>query len=183
MPRSAILENQFVGEGEFPLGLRIGELESLQELTGVGPHVLATRILAGEWMVGDLRHTIRLGLIGGGMGQREAHDLVQRNVVPGALQEYVMLAGNVIMAALVGVEDEPIEGEPEAPQTEMTTDEDFSNSVDFTSLVGLLDSHLTTSGACPSGIGINATADGELSTETAKNRGRKPRPKKNSSQQ
>ncbi len=76
-------------------------------------------------MVEDIRETIRLGLIGGGMQQRDAFDLVGRCIREGHLIEYASLAANLMFAALAGVEDEPIPGEAIAPTTEMTTPLDF----------------------------------------------------------
>jgi hypothetical protein len=108
--RSAKLENVFVGEGRFDLCLRIGELIALQEKLGVGPYVLANRFVAGEWLIQDITETIRLALIGGGMNQREAFNLVERNVIEGYFVEYAGIAGNAILASLAGVEDEDIPG-------------------------------------------------------------------------
>lgn len=119
--RSAKLENQFVGEGYFDLCLRIDELIQLQEKLGVGPNVAATRLLQGEWLVQDIVETIRLGLIGGGMSQRDAFDLVNRCIKEGHLFDYAALAGNLMIAALAGVEDEELPGEAEAPTTMETT--------------------------------------------------------------
>lgn len=115
MSRSAKLENQFVGEGYFDLCLRIGELIALQEKLGVGPNALALRFLNGDWLVQDIIETIRLGLIGGGMSQKDAFDLVGRVIVSGYFTEYAALAGQVIFAALAGVEDEEMPGNVEAP--------------------------------------------------------------------
>lgn len=117
--RSAKLENQFVGEGYHDLCLRIDELIQLQEKLGVGPNVAATRLLQGEWLVEDVRETVRLGLIGGGMSQRDAFDLVGRCIREGHLLDYAAIAANLLFAALAGIEDEPLPGEAEAP-TPMT---------------------------------------------------------------
>lgn len=109
--RSAILHNEFVGEGYFDLGLRIGELIQLQEVLKVGPQLAAQRLTTNSWLVEDVQHVIRLGLIGGGMSQKEAFELVNRVVVPGHLADHAILAARVLLAALHGVEDEPMEGE------------------------------------------------------------------------
>ena len=123
--RSAKLEDEFVGEGYFTLCLRIDELIQLQEKLGVGPNILAQRLLRGEWLVEDIQQTIRLGLIGGGMQHREAFDLVNRCIKEGYLIDYTALAGRLIMAALSGIEDDPIPGEAEAPtMTEATPTDD-----------------------------------------------------------
>jgi hypothetical protein len=104
--RSATLENVFVGEGYFDLALRIGELIILQEKTGCGPYVLANRILTGEWRVEDVIETIRLGLIGGGMDHRMAFDIVTRHITAGNIFTYASTAGEVVLAAIMGVDDE-----------------------------------------------------------------------------
>lgn len=119
--RSATLTNQFVGEGYYSLRLGIDELIQLQEKTGVGPNVVATRLLQQEWLVDDIRETIRLALIGGGMSQKEAFDMVKRCVKEGYLMDYVSVAANAIYAALTGIEDEPLPGEAEAPTMENQT--------------------------------------------------------------
>lgn len=115
VPRSAKLENVFVGEGHFDLCLRIGELIALQEKLNIGPYALANRFMNGEWMVQEVVETIRLALIGGGMNQREAFNLVERNVVSGYFIHYAGIAGNALFAALAGVEDEDLPGEAPAP--------------------------------------------------------------------
>jgi len=119
--RSATLANQFVGEGYYPLRLGIDELIQLQEKLNAGPNVVATRLLQGEWMVDDIRETIRLALIGGGMSQKEAFDLVNRCVKEGYLMDYMSVAANALYAALTGIEDEPLPGEAEAPTMENQT--------------------------------------------------------------
>ena len=119
--RSATLTNQFVGEGYYSLRLGIDELIQLQEKTGVGPNVIATRLLQQEWLVDDIRETIRLALIGGGMSQKDAFDMVKRCVKEGYLMDYVSVAANAIYAALTGIEDEPLPGEAEAPTMENQT--------------------------------------------------------------
>lgn len=119
--RSATLTDQFVGEGYYSLRLGIDELIQLQEKLAVGPNVVATRLLQGEWLVDDIRETIRLALIGGGMSQKEAFDMVKRCVKEGYLMDYVSVAANAIYAALTGIEDEPLPGEAEAPTMENQT--------------------------------------------------------------
>lgn len=119
--RSATLTDQFVGEGYYSLRLGIDELIQLQEKLNAGPNVIATRLLQGEWLVDDIRETIRLALIGGGMSQKEAFDMVKRCVKEGYLMDYVSVAANAIYAALTGIEDEPLPGEAEAPTMESQT--------------------------------------------------------------
>lgn len=96
-------------DGHHDFRLAIGELEELQEKTSVGPPVVLRRLHGGEWFVADVRETIRLGLVGGGMKATEALVLVRRYVDerPDWLNN-ALLARVIIEAALVGVADEPV---------------------------------------------------------------------------
>lgn len=116
--RSALVRQEFWDQAyDFRLG--IAELEELQERCAdpdgraASPPAVLRRILAGDWRVQDLRETLRLGLIGGGLDRGAALKLVGRAVQPGNLLPCVAAAAVVLQAALTGVEDEPL-GEPEA---------------------------------------------------------------------
>lgn len=85
--------------------LAIGELEALQEATEVGPFVLGQRLLNGEWRVADVRETIRLGLIGGGMGVVQADRLVD-DMASVDIAPSVPVAMAVVAAALRGAPEE-----------------------------------------------------------------------------
>jgi len=58
------------GDGAYLFRLDFGGVRELQRLTDAGPLVLHRRLLHGQWMMDDVRETIRLGLIGGGLGMR-----------------------------------------------------------------------------------------------------------------
>jgi len=121
--RSSRIE-EFVGDNDYPLELRIGELRALQAATNSGPAVIVNRLQDGSWFVDDIIEPIRLGLIGAGMEHRQAKRLVETYVVGGALLQYLPTALNVMLAALIGnQEDQPDLGEPIAPTT-TTTGED-----------------------------------------------------------
>lgn len=104
--RSAKISNVFVGDGEYDLCLKIGQLIELQEKTGVGPYILAQRLVDGSFRVQDVIETIRLALIGGGLDPRSAYTLTSRYLVEGSLFTYVQPASEVVFAALMGVPDE-----------------------------------------------------------------------------
>lgn len=104
--RHARLENVFIGDAEYTLCLRIGELIALQEKTGLGPFRLYQLIASGDWFVEHIVETLRLGLIGGGMKHQDAHNHVKNYITEGYVWEYAPKAGEVLMAALAGVEDE-----------------------------------------------------------------------------
>ena len=111
--RTALVE-EFFGEGIFRFQLSVGELVQLQELTGAGPGFLLIRIQDGSsasW-IGDVKHTLRLGLIGGGMAADLAFQLVERQVRAAYLLKASLVAIKVLAAAYVGREEEREPGEP-----------------------------------------------------------------------
>ena len=64
------------GDGEYLFALRGKEIEELEQVCGkIGFGAIFQRVSLGVWFWGDLYHTIRLGLIGGGMGPIEAKRL------------------------------------------------------------------------------------------------------------
>lgn len=126
MARSAKITTVW-GDGPHDFRLAIGELEELDEKTQSGPLALLTRLNDGTWHICDVRETLRIGLIGGGLPAAKAHALVKRYVddVPDWLTN-ATIASAVIMAALSGFDDEPIEKKadgagPSAPMDASTS--------------------------------------------------------------
>lgn len=105
--------------GEHPFALSMGEIEALQQATGFGPHRLLTRMVERDWMVGEIKHTIRLGLIGGGMAQKDAGPIVARLFDEHPLFEFLPLATMILQHALSGPEDDPV-GKPRGVETPPT---------------------------------------------------------------
>lgn len=131
IPRSAKVERVFIGEGYFDLCLRLGELEDLQNILGIGLQTLSNRLSPyGDWRIADVKETLRLALIGAGMANEPAWNLVTRNVREGTLTAARYVAYCVVLAALMGSEDDP-PGEPIAGET--MTPPASSPSDDFTS--------------------------------------------------
>lgn len=93
------------GDGEHRFRLAIGQLRELQDKCSAGPAEILHRITAGTWRVDDLRETLRLGLVGGGVKPVEALILVQRYVDARPLLESVPPAQAVLLAALIGPEE------------------------------------------------------------------------------
>ena len=92
--RNGVVSLDF-GDGRHRFRLAMGELEELQEKTGIGPYVLWRRLLENEWRVVDVAETLRIGLVGGGLKPAEA------------------LAQLVVLAAIAGApEEEPGKGDP-----------------------------------------------------------------------
>jgi hypothetical protein len=95
------------GDGDYRFRLGYGQLRQLQEACDAGPAWIANRLRGDQWRVEDVRETLRLGLIGGGMAQGEALDKVRKFV-----EEDSSYAANcipawaVLQAAILGPIDE-----------------------------------------------------------------------------
>lgn len=104
------------GEQTFRLGW--GELIALQEACDAGPFVVLGRLGAGSWKLNDIRETIRLALIGGGMAPEQALKLVRDYVEARPPIENVVLARAILAAGVMGAGDEEPGEAPAAPETE-----------------------------------------------------------------
>ncbi len=130
---------RFLGDGDHNFRLALGELRELQDKTGVGPLVLYRRLLQGEWRVDDMRETIRIGLVGGGADAPSAFKLVARYVDDVPLLANVMLAAEIINAALSRPEGEPADeddDDDDQKKTMTTMEPDASGSPPSTALAG-----------------------------------------------
>jgi len=95
------------GEHSFCLA-KVGLIFDLESKCEAGIAVVFTRLGAGAWKLNDVRETIRLGLIGGGMAPDKALELVRNHVDEGPLTSSVLLAYSIIEAIMVGVKDDPV---------------------------------------------------------------------------
>lgn len=87
----------------------IGCVRRLQDACDAGPQFILNRLFDGSWKDHDLREPIIQGLVGAGMGQRDAQDLVEKWVDPEPKRQFIPVAQAVLMAWLVGAEDEVLE--------------------------------------------------------------------------
>jgi hypothetical protein len=94
--------------GEHDFLLRIGEIRALQAACDAGPEEIFHRLGGTGWRIDDAFHTLRLGLIGGGMKDREAADLVARMFESHPFKVFCPPARLVLLAALVGDPDDPV---------------------------------------------------------------------------
>lgn len=95
-------------DGHYTFCLPLAQLEELQRICEVGPMVIARRLEMGDWKVGEVYHTLRLGLIGGGTEPVAALRLVKTYVAERPWVENVVPALAVLQVALVGKPDEPV---------------------------------------------------------------------------
>jgi hypothetical protein len=91
------------GDGEHRFRLPVDSILELQEKTDCGPYVLLDRFRNNTWRVQDIRETIRIALIGGGMTPIAALSLVSRYVDKRPLAENVPACLMIMTAAVLGV--------------------------------------------------------------------------------
>lgn len=103
------------GDGTYSFRLALGELEELQEKTDAGPFVVLRRLYDGSWRTGDVRETIRLGLIGGGAEPLRALNLVRRYVDDRSSWIASASIAQVILAAGLSGAPEEEPGKGDAP--------------------------------------------------------------------
>ncbi len=92
-------------DGTYTFRLAWGELIMLQEATDCGPFVLLQRMAIGGWLVQEIAHIVRLGLIGGGMDPVPALKLVEAYVEKRPPLENTELAIKILSEG-IGMGDE-----------------------------------------------------------------------------
>lgn len=94
-------------DGSYTFRLGNAELMLLQDATDCGPYFLLEKIAGRRWLVQELSHIIRLGLIGGGTTPEAALKLVRAYVEARPPMESAQLAYAVLAAGVMGAPDEP----------------------------------------------------------------------------
>lgn len=94
------------GDGIHRFRLTIGGAEELEEKCGAGLGAIARRLATGDWRVRDVRETLRIGLVGGGLGPTAALVLLDRYASFG-LEAHRATAVIIISKVLFGEEDDP----------------------------------------------------------------------------
>ncbi len=122
-------------DGSFTFALPLAQLEELQTICDAGPMLIAQRLEHGLWTSKEVYHTLRLGLIGGGMAPADALRKTRLYVLERPWLENVLPALTVLQAVLVGKPDEPVgksqaDGEASDPpaRTESSTSESSTAS-------------------------------------------------------
>lgn len=125
MSRSGAVDLSW-GDGEHSFRLPIKQLQELEEKCGAGTFEIYGRLsptkdvfgnvaAAPAWRVADLYHTIRLGLVGGGMPAHEAVKLVDRYFDEWPKIETAIVCAGILGESLSGHEAEPV-GKAEAAE-------------------------------------------------------------------
>ncbi len=121
MARDARIELDWA-DGTYAFRLAWGQLVELQEKCDAGPYVVLNRLYSGQWRMEDIAHTIRLGLIGGGLSPVDALRLARTYVEARPPLENVLVAQVALAAGLQGAPDETVgEAEGEATTSESMT--------------------------------------------------------------
>lgn len=104
----------FLGDGTYLFKPGIGGVEAIQEACDAGPPLVLERLSTGRWRLEDIVAPIRYGLEGGGMSPGRVVFMIDRYVHGQPLAESVPIAQAVMLAVIVGIEEEPLK-KGEAP--------------------------------------------------------------------
>lgn len=146
------------GDGEHKFNVaKIAQALELEEKCDAGFPEILSRLREGRWRINDVRETLRLGLIGGGMSVPKAIVMVKRYFDDRPFGESVPAALVVMMAAVIGVpDDQP--GKQVADRTE-------EESASMTGEGGLSD---------PQSTGLEPGSDGTRGGRTRRPSGKSP---------
>lgn len=97
--------------GEHSFFLNIGELRALEQSCDAGVAIILTRLISGGFKVNDVHSTIRLGLQGAGMSEREASKLVARAFDEANYYTLAVTAGEVLRRSIMWDDAETPTGE------------------------------------------------------------------------
>ncbi len=95
------------GEDTFCIA-KVGLILDLEDKCKSGFSTIMARLENGAWGINDVRETIRLGLIGGGMKPEAAMAVIRRHVDENPLAHSVLVAYEIVKAAMFGVPDDPV---------------------------------------------------------------------------
>lgn len=97
-----MIHRAFFGDGEKSFALPSDQIDALERKTGAAIGAIYTRVMTGQFHYADIIETIRLGLIGGGMSPKDAHELVEAFARPTPIIEAFQLAADILEARWSG---------------------------------------------------------------------------------
>lgn len=101
--------------GEHDFRLDIGHLRALEQRLDAGAGVILKRLMRGDWKVDDIIETLRIGLQGAGMEEREALKVIDRAFPTANLYELSVVAAHVLAQFIswrTGKDEDAPEDEP-----------------------------------------------------------------------
>lgn len=106
------------GEHKFRLG--IGELRAIEQRSDAGSAVVMMRLLTGAWKIDDVVSTLRIGLCGAGMPEKEAQKTVESALEAASPYTLAVTAADVIRRFILWDGEDNPQGEVKAaaPETE-----------------------------------------------------------------
>jgi len=107
MSRDGSSEVPFNGRRTF-FRLTWRELMKIQEACDAGPYVVLDRLVSGRWHLQDIAEVIKWGLIGGGLSQAAAIELVESEVEGRPPLENLVVAQKVLGAGVIGSSEEDV---------------------------------------------------------------------------
>jgi len=111
--------------GEHEFCFAIGELRALEQRLDAGVAVVLLRLMKGEFKIDDVVETLRIGLQGGGLTERQAMRVIEKAFPSANIFELSLTAARVLAMFIswpTGKDDDKPEedkpGEPMAAQAE-----------------------------------------------------------------
>lgn len=105
------------GDGTYTFRLTVSGTIELEQKCDAPFTVILNRLNQGTYGISDVRETIRLGLIGGGMEQVKALTLVRSQIDDhGGVAGHALAARAILMGLMFGFEAEPLGKAQAAPE-------------------------------------------------------------------
>ncbi|MBB2818992.1 gene transfer agent family protein [Rhizobium phaseoli] len=98
------------GEHSFRLG--IGELRAIEQRSDAGCAVVLMRLLSSQFKIDDVIQPIRLGLIGGGMQERDAQKVLDSALDIASPYALAVPAADILRRFIMWETDDQPSGEP-----------------------------------------------------------------------
>lgn len=95
-------------DGTYPFRLVMSGIVELEEKCAAPIADIVTRVNGGRYSFNDVRETIRLALIGGGMPKIEALKMVRRHVDESPLAENSQIARAILLGVMFGFAEHPL---------------------------------------------------------------------------
>lgn len=103
--------------GEHPFLLRIGELRAVDDACQDGAYAAWERLIRKRPKFDDVYEVVRLGLIGGGMDQKEAEQLMRKAESQVGIGDMISLATLILFSAFHRREESETPGELQGAET------------------------------------------------------------------
>lgn len=88
------------GDDEHEFRLKVAQILELENVCGIGIYAIARRLVERQWHFNDVRETVRLGLIGGGLTPKAALALVRTYIDERPLSESYGIALRILERVL-----------------------------------------------------------------------------------